>query len=159
LGSPNKGVFIFAPVLLLVVYAIPRAFREHREITVFALLVTVCTVGFLSLLVITADELWGPRFLHVSMAPWMLLIGATWPRFTWRAHVPLIVLGAAGFVISFLGAFYYYGERGAAAAAVDQSVLEWLAGDSVWNEVLFDARLFAVWLKGGGDPVSWTPAH
>jgi hypothetical protein len=159
LGSPNKGLFIFAPVLLLVLYAIPRAFREQREITVFALLVTVCTVGFLSSLVITADELWGPRFLHVTIAPLLLVIGAAWPRFAWRAHAPLIALGVAGFVISFLGAFYYYGERGAAAAAADQSVLEWLAGDSVWNEVLFDARLFQVWFKGGDDPVSWTPTH
>jgi len=158
-GSPNKGLFIFAPVLLLLVYAIPRALRAHREITVFALLVTVCTVGFLSTLVVTADELWGPRFLHVTIAPLLLLIGAAWPRFTWRTHAPLMVLGVVGLGISFLGAFYYYGERGAAAGAADQSVLEWLAGDSVWNEVLFDARLFEVWARGGDDPVPWTPAH
>src|SRR5207249_5328330 len=35
LGSPNKGFFIFAPVLLLVVYAVPRTFETHREITIF----------------------------------------------------------------------------------------------------------------------------
>src|SRR5580765_4097955 len=49
-GSPMKGLAVFAPVLLLCVYAIPRAFRStHRDLTVYALLVTACTAGFISL--------------------------------------------------------------------------------------------------------------
>jgi len=29
----------------------------------------------------------------------------------------------------------------------------------VWNEINYDARLFSVWIKGGTDPVYWTPMH
>jgi hypothetical protein len=158
-GSPTKGLFVFAPVLLLSIFAFPHALRKHRETAVFGLLVTACTVAFLSILVIPADELWGPRFMHVVNAPLLLVIGAAWSRFQWRSHAALLILAAAGLAVSFLGAFYYYGERGGAAGASDQSVLEWLAGDNVWNEVVFNARLFGVWVKGGADPAPWTPVH
>jgi len=158
-GSQSKGVFIFAPVLLLCLYAVPRAFRTHRDVTIFALIVTLCMVALLAILFISADELWGPRFMHVAVAPLLIVIGAAWPSFRWRRHVPMLVLGALGFVISFLGAFYYYGVRGWAATAANQNTLEWFGGDIVWNEVQFDAKLFSVWLKGGTDPVFWTPRH
>src|SRR5262249_57499191 len=36
---------------------------------------------------------------------------------------------------------------------------EWVGGDRIWDEGQFDARLFSVWLKGGKEPVYWTPAH
>jgi hypothetical protein len=159
LGSPGKGLFVFAPVLLLSMYAIPRALRTHRETAIFGLLVTVCMASFLSILVVSADELWGPRFMHVTIAPLLVIIGAANPLFRWRRHVPLLILGALGLGISFLGAFYYYGARGWAAEATGQNTLEWYTGDQVWNEVQFDALLFSVWLKGGTDPVLWTPEH
>ena len=158
-GSPNKGLFVFAPVLLLSIWAIPRIFQTHQEIALFALLVTACTVALVAILVVSADEVWGPRFLHVSIAPLLVSIGAAWPRFNWRVHVPIMVLGAIGLTISFVGAFFYYGARGEAAQAAGQNTLEWFAGDTVWNEVAFDGRLFHVWLKGGTEPVPWTPVH
>ncbi len=158
-GSPNKGLFLFAPVLLFGPYAIPHAFRAHRELTIFALLVTGCTVAFISILFVTADELWGPRFMHIAIAPLLVMIGAACPHFRWRRDLCLVVLGAFGAAISFLGAFYYYGYRSAAAADAGQNTLEWFAGDMAWNEVVFDARVFNLWLKGGSDPVPWTPRH
>ena len=158
-GSPNKGFFIFAPVLLLSIYVIPRTLGTHREITIFGLLVTACIVVLLSMLVVTADEVWGQRFLHVAVAPLLLLIGAAWPRFEWRKHVVLLLLGSIGVAVSFLGAFFYYGGRANAAEAAGQNTLEWLAGDGMWNEVLFDARLFRVWMHGRTEPVFWTPVH
>ena len=158
-GSPNKGFFIFAPVLLLTVYVIPRTLATHREITIFGLLVTACIVVLLSMLIVTADEVWGQRFLHVAVAPLLLLIGVAWPRFEWRKHVVLLLLGSIGVAISFLGAFFYYGERPSASEDAGQNTMEWLAGDTTWNEVVFDARLFSVWVKGGTEPVFWTPVH
>ena len=158
-GSPTKGLFVFAPALVFSIFAFPRALSRHRETAVFALLVTVCTVAFLSILSVPADELWGPRFMHVTNVPLLLVLGAAWSRFRWRRHLAVVILSAVGFAVSFLGAFYYYGARGAAARAADQNVLEWLAGDNVWNEVLFDARLFEVWIRGGSDPALWTPSH
>ena len=158
-GSPGKGLFVFAPVLLLSLHAIPRAFRAHPETTIFGLIVTACMVALLSILIVSADELWGPRFMHVAVAPLLVVIGAASPFFQWRSHVPLLVLAAVGLAISFLGAFYYYGARGWAAETAGQNTLEWYGGDNVWNEVLFDARLFGIYMKGGTDPAPWTPIH
>ena len=41
-----------------------------------------------------------------------------------------------------------------------QNTMEWITGDSVWNPVEFNAKLFRVWLSDGGNaPVLWTPKH
>ena len=157
-GSPQKGLLVFAPILLICFYAVPRVFRSHRQIVIFGLLVTASTAAFLSVLLVTADEVWGSRFMHVSIAPLMIVIGAACPRFHWR-HVSLLVLAVIGLSISFLGAFYYYPSRPWAAFMAGQNTMEWLVGDTVWNEVEFDARLFRVWLKDGNEPVLWTPSH
>jgi hypothetical protein len=96
--------------------------------------------------------------MHVTVAPLLIIVGAGMPRIRRRTVAPLLALAAAGFAISFLGAFYYYGARGWAAAAAGQNTLEWFAGDRVWNEVEFDALLFSVWVTGR-QPAPWTPAH
>jgi hypothetical protein len=158
-GSPAKGLFVFAPILIAILWAIPRAFRTNRDIAIFATLVLVCTVGFLSILVYTTDETWGTRYLHVTIAPLLLCIGAAWPALTWRVHLPLAGLALAGIVISFLGAFFYYGMRGGASDAARQNTMEWLTSDTPWNELTFNALLFRVWWHGGSDPVTWTPTH
>jgi hypothetical protein len=158
-GSPAKGLFIFAPIVLVSPFAISRAFHANRETTVFALLVTGCTLTFISILSVPADELWGPRFMHVTVVPLLLIIGAAWVRFEWKRHLPLVILTVVGLAISFLGAFYHYANRHVAASAAGQSVMEWLSGDNVWNEVRFNAQLFNVWMKGGTDPVPWTATH
>src|SRR5262249_2264058 len=124
-GSPTKGLFIFAPVLLFAIYAVSRAFRTNRETTIFALLVTASIVALLSILVLTADELWGPRFMHVTLAPLLVIIGVANKRFEWRRDTLLIGLGLVGLAISFLGAFYYYGGRSWAAFNTGQNTLEW----------------------------------
>jgi hypothetical protein len=158
-GGSGKGLFVFAPVLLLAIYAIPRVLRTHREIGVFALLLTICTAGFLSILMITADELWGPRFMHVAIAPLLVVIGAGFPRFRVSTVAALVVLGGLGVAVSFLGAFYYYGAPGWIANAVGQNTLEWYYGDPVWSEIRVDASLFSSWMTKGNDPIYWTPMH
>jgi hypothetical protein len=158
-GSSQKGFFVFAPVLLFCFYAVPRVIHTHRQIVIFGLLVTASIVGLLSLLIVTADELWGPRFMHVAVAPLLVIIAAACPRFQWRRDVVLLFLSALGLVISFLGVFTYYGARPTAAATAAQNTMEWLDGDTVWNEVEFNARVFRIWWKGGDQPVMWTPTH
>jgi hypothetical protein len=158
-GSPTKGLFVYAPVLLASIYAVPRAFRAHREIVIYALLVTACTVVFLSILTAPADDVWGSRYLHVAIAPLLLCIGAAWPSFKWRRDVGLVALAAIGVTISFLGAFYYYGLQDFAARETNQNTIEWVTGDPDWNQVVFNARLFRIWLEGGTAPVVWTPKH
>jgi len=159
-GSPTKGLAVFAPVLLLCIYAIPRAIRSNsRNVAIFALLVTACTVGFISLLVVTSDEIWGPRYMHVAIAPLLICIGVAWPRLNWKVGLPLAGLAAAGFVISSLGAFSSYGVSSLAMRDTAQNTMEWINGDPVWGGPIFEFRLIRTWLKPGIEPVPWTPSH
>jgi hypothetical protein len=159
-GSPVKGLAVFAPVLLMCIYAIPRAFRStHRDLAIFALLVTACTAGFISLLIVPSDEGWGPRYMHVAIAPLLVCIGAAWPRLEWKIGLPLAGLAAAGFVISFLGAFSSYSVPSLAMREADQNTIEWINGDPVWAGPVFELRLVRAWLRPGFEPVLWTPKH
>jgi len=159
-GSPVKGLAVFAPALLLCVYAIPRAFRStHRDLTIFALLVTACTAGFISLLVVPSDEGWGPRYMYVVIAPLLVCIGAAWPRLEWKIGLPLAGLAAAGLVISVLGAFSSYGVPSLAMREAAQNTMEWINGDPVWAGPAFEFRLVRAWLRPGIEPVLWTPSH
>lgn len=159
LGSPAKGVFVFAPILVLSLWAIPKAFRAHRDVAVFAGLVLGCMLALLSVLISPFDETWGPRFMHVTIAPLLVCIGAAWPTVRWRSYVPIAALACMGVVISFLGAFFSYGARGQAIYDGRQNTMEWLTSDNVWNELAFDSQLFQVWWSGGSQPSLWTPAH
>ncbi len=158
-GSPTKGLFVYAPVLLASIYAVPRAFRARRDIVIYALLVTVCTLGLISILKSPTDEVWGCRYMHIAIAPLTLCIGAAWPCFRYRSAGPLAALALLGVVISFLGAFYYYGLLDFAMNNAGENVYEWINGDSVWNHIQFNARLFRVWIHGGTGPVMWTARH
>jgi hypothetical protein len=157
-GSPTKGFFVYCPVLLLSLYAVPQAFRVNRRIAIFALLVVACISNEMALLHYPFDEVWGTRYLHATIAPLMLVIGATRPQFEWRRETPLLALTALGVVISVLGALFYYGLREAAAAKVTQNTAEWLTGDTDWNQIRFHERLLHVWLNGNG-PAPWTAYH
>ena len=157
LGSPVKGLIVHAPVLLLTIYAVPKAFRTHRDLVVFAMLLLLCTIGYLSLLRYHSDEVWGPRYLHILVAPLTLCIGAAWPRFSLRRDIPLLVLTTMGVAIAFLGAFFYYGTRPGLMEMAGENTMEAITADPLWNEVPLAARLFGVWWKGGDQPVPWTP--
>jgi hypothetical protein len=158
-GSPTKGLFVYAPILLASIYAVPRVFRAHREIAIYALLVTACSLGLISFLRSPTDEVWGCRYMHVAIAPLILCIGGAWPCFHWRREGLLVALALLGLIISFLGAFYYYALLDFAMKDVGQNTLEWITGDNVWNHIEFNARLFRTWLHGGTAPVMWTPTH
>ena len=98
--------------------------------------------------------------MHIAIAPLVVCVGATWPRFVWSKRWALALLAVIGVSISFLGAFYYYGTLDFAATAARQNAMEWLTGDGSWNPILFHARLFHVWLfEPGTAPVMWTPRH
>ncbi len=156
-GSPNKGLIVYAPIVLLSLLALPRVWREHRALAIFALLVLGGLVCGHSLPRFYTDETWGPRYLHSAIAPLVLCIGATRERLRLRTAVPVLVLAAVGFWVSFLGAFFWYGVQHQAAIATSQSTLEALQGDIVWNPILLDERLFSYYLHGGER--LWTPSH
>jgi hypothetical protein len=160
-GSPTKGLIVYAPLLIASLYAVPRVFRTNREVAIYTLLVTACALGLLSLLKYPGDETWGSRYMHPAIAPLVLCIGAAWPKFRWRREGgALLFLAALGLIVSFLGAFYYYGTLNFAMKSACQNTMEWINGDNDWNHVLFNARLFRVWISDSNStPVAWTPSH
>jgi len=90
--------------------------------------------------------------MHLAIAPLILCIGTAWTHFRWRREGSvLLALALLGTVISFLGAFYYYGVRDFAMKDAGQNTAEWITGDSVWNAVNFNAKLFRVWLFDRGN--------
>ena len=109
-GSPNKGLLLYAPLVVLGLCAIPAAWRAHREVTLFVLLALGGTVLGVSFMRHYADEVWGCRYLHSSVAPLVLLIGASRKQFCLRRDAVMVPLAVLGVVVSFLGAFYYYGN-------------------------------------------------
>src|SRR5262249_16700211 len=158
-GSPNKGIFVYAPILLLTLVVFPQVLRTHRRIAIFSLLLVGSIAAQLALLRAPADEVWGARYMHSTIAPLLVVLGAAYPFFQWRRGIAIPGLAGIGAMAAFLGAFFYYGQVHFATMKAGQNTLEWLAGDSVWNPVEFNARLFQTWLRGNAAPAPWTPKH
>lgn len=155
-GSPNKGLIVYAPVTLLAIWSIPRAFAANRAVVIFALLTLFGLAGGISLLNAWTDETWGPRYLHAAIAPLMLCLAAARrskrPRL--RSEIPLLTASVFGFGVAFLGAFFYYGSLHVVASDTTPLTIEALQGETTWNHVRFNARLFDAWLHDRHGPAA-----
>lgn len=149
LGSPNKGLLVFAPVVILGLLAIPRAFAADRRLAVFAVLTIAGLAGGFALLDVWSDETWGPRYLHSAVAPLVLCLAAARRAkpARLRHEVPLAVAAGLGFAVSLLGALFYYGSLAGVAFRTVPVTIGTFQGDPVWNHVRFNARLLEVWLR------------
>ena len=156
-GSVNKSLFLYCPALLLVFPALNRAYRRQPKIVIFALLALGGMVGGFSITRMWAEETWGPRYLHMAIAPLLLCLAAakSSAKFDWRKEIPLLALLAAGFWVSLLGSFFTYGLLHTAAVQSSQSTLENLQYNPRWNHIQFNWRLFKVWAGGASQPESW----
>jgi hypothetical protein len=158
-GSPNKSLFLFAPLLLVAALRLPSAFRAAPRPTVFALLVLGGLVAGFAPLDWWSEETWGPRYLHPALAPLILALGASFvadpPRRFERAATGVAV--ALGIAISFLGVLFYYGSLHIAAMRTDTSTFVALQQDPTWNALRFHSRLARLWLEGGSEPALFTP--
>lgn len=148
-GSPNKGLLVFAPIAILALVLLPRAFAENRRVALFAALTLAGQAGGVALLRMWADEIWGPRYLHSSIGPLVLCIAAARGsrRFRVRSEVPLLAAAVLGFAVSFLGSLFYYGSLMGVAAETEPLTMQALQGDPTWNHVRFQYRLTNVWLR------------
>lgn len=98
LFSPGKGVFLYTPLLLLAVGALPLFFQKHRRL---AWLVTLWWLAFLAFYAPynfwTGGVNWGPRFLlpllPVSLLPLAVLLHQPKIRLAWPLFVTLFALG------------------------------------------------------------------
>ncbi len=149
LASPNKGLLVFAPLAILGLALMHRAFRRDREVAVFALLSLAGPLLLVTQFRIWADETWGPRYLHVAVAPLLLCLASAL-----RGQKPSLFLrglvggaAAAGLAVSFLGSMFHYGQLAAIAMRAAPTSLQAYQGDPTWNHVSFNARLTKVWWR------------
>ena len=74
-ASPNKGLFLYAPLTLLAVIALPRAFRIAPRVAVFAALTLAGLAGGLCLL-----GMWSDERGDLACTPRSLRWSSAWPR-------------------------------------------------------------------------------
>ncbi|MEP7274368.1 MAG: glycosyltransferase family 39 protein, partial [Acidobacteriota bacterium] len=150
LASPNKGLIVFAPVVVLCLAGLPRAFRAEPALVIFTLLVLAGLIGVLSLSHFWAEESWGPRYLHAAVPLLVVCLAASKGRrpFSWRRAVPVLAASIIGVPVAFLGSLFYYGSLHGAMIEAKQSTLEAMQYDIHWNHIRFDYELLHVWLSG-----------
>jgi hypothetical protein len=159
IGSPNKGLLVYSPVLLVGLLSLGRAYRADRRLALFACLTLVCLMVSGARLYYWSDETWGPRYLHASIAPLLLCLAASRrdTRFRLWGETPFIALTACGVFVSFLGISFYYGKLHVAAQRTSHSSLESLQFDPNWNHIRFNRELLRTWRRGGGEASPWPP--
>ena len=160
-SSPNKGLLVYAPVSILCLASLSKAFRSDRRTVVFACLALGGLVVGCSLVYFWADETWGPRYLHSAIGPLIICLAAGRKNepFRWKKEVPLIGLTATGLIISFLGSLFYYGTMHQAEVQAGPGTLEALQHDPEWNHIRFNWMLLEIWRRRttSQDAVLWPP--
>ena len=142
--SRNKGLIFFAPLAVAGLLASRRAFRNAPQLVYFSWLVLGGSACSLSLLVPWQDEVWGPRYLHTTVAPLVLCLAAALRGISLnrRQKTVLFATAAFGLAVSFLGSMFYYGSLHIAAKATGNATLEHLLDDSRFNHPRFNLKLF-----------------
>lgn len=163
-GSPNKSLLLFCPILALCFVALGKAWRQQPRIVIFAMLALGGLIAGFSITRMWADETWGPRYLHATIAPLILCLAAAKSAtgFSWKKELPVLALFSLGLSISLLGSFFSYSHLHNAAIKSSQATLETLQFDPTWNHVRFNWQLMKVWVDGNSDsshPKLWPPPH
>jgi len=164
-GSANKSLLIFAPVVVLSLFALPQAYRAQRRLVIFALLVLGGLVGGYSLVTVWAEETWGPRYLHSAIGPLVICLAAAKPCGDPRGRsgdVRKLALAAAlGLLVNLPGALVAYPWLHLAATESSRNTLTAFQYDPAFNHVRFNYRLLGLWVAGnfGGakQPALWPP--
>ncbi len=149
LTSPNKGLLVYAPLALLGLALLPRAFRRDRALAAFVFLSLAGPLALVSQVRPWSDETWGPRYLHSALAPLLLCVASALRGPTVSRFLLAVVFTAAGagVFVSFLGSMFNYGALHSVAVRSVPLSLQSLQGDLTWNHVAFNARLWGVWRR------------
>ncbi len=112
--SPEKSLFLFAPVLILAPLSLVLFLRRHRREGVFLLIfIAIPTVTFAKWMDWEGGLAWGPRYL-VSIVPLAMILAA--PGLDWVLHrswpwkAGLALLAAWSVAVQVLGASVHFGH-------------------------------------------------
>src|SRR5262245_6289828 len=147
--STNKSFFIFAPITILAAAGMSRAYQVNPRIVIFALLVVFGNVGALSLLLPWADEVWGPRYLHVCVAPLIICFALTKRDVGFelgKERLPVAAL-VLGFLITFPGCLISYKRLTQAAIGSTHSTIDSYLYDINYNHLKFNLKLAEILVK------------
>lgn len=161
-GSANKSLLLYCPILILSFLALGKAYRRQPKLVVFALLALSGMIGGFSIIRMWAEETWGPRYLHVAIAPLLLCLAAAKSsiEFDWRKEFLLLALLAIGFWVSLLGSWFPYTLLHTTAIQSSQSTLENIQFNPKWNHIRFNWQLFKLWVRGNSQTELWpAPSH
>src|SRR5262249_11917174 len=91
-GSPNKSLFIYAPLTLLCVLALRRTRALRPDVANWTLLTLGGLACGFALSVVWTEENWGPRYLHSAIAPLVVCLAVTLRgrKFQWRRQKLLL---------------------------------------------------------------------
>lgn len=162
-GSANKSLLIYAPIVALSLFYLPRAYHHQPRTAVFSVLVLLGLVSGYSLVTVWAEETWGPRYLHAAIAPLVICLAAALSASGESRKQKTLFAAAAvlGLLVSLPGALVAYIGLHSAAARTDRATLVALQYDPALNHPRFNYRLLQIWLaaKFGGakQPVLWPP--
>lgn len=156
-GSPNKSLFLFCPVLALSFLSLGKAWRQQPRIVILTLLTLGGLIGGFSITRVWADETWGPRYLHATIAPLILCLAASCSaiRFQWRQTFSVVILMLAGMAISLQGSLFAYDLLHKASIESSQSTLEKIQHDLRLNHQQFNWQLFKIWVGGTSQSKNW----
>lgn len=141
--SLNKGLIFFAPLAVVGLFTIRKAFRVAPQLAFFSLLVLAGSSCSLSLLIPWQDEVWGPRYLHTAVAPLIVCLTAALRviQLEWKWKTLLGTAAAFGFAVSALGSIFYYGKLHTAATNIGNSTIENFLNDPRFNHPRFNLKL------------------
>ena len=105
--SPGKSIFLYAPVVLVALVAVPVAIRRRPAEVVLLLAVAVANVVFFARFPYWhGDHAWGPRYLQIVLPLMVALAAPVLRRGWWRRAAG--AAGVAGFVIAGLPGVVIY---------------------------------------------------
>jgi hypothetical protein len=101
--SPGKSLFLYAPVALVALAALPfSARRRAPEIGLLLAIIAANTIIFARFQAWAGDHAWGPRYLYIVLPLFALLLAPVMDRVPWRRAV--LVAGVVGIASAGVGA-------------------------------------------------------
>ncbi len=104
--SPGKSIFIYAPVALVALVAIPWSIRRYpAEISLFLAIALANLLIFARFSGWSGDQAWGPRYMLIALPIFVLIAAPAINTAAWRGAVAVagcigVVIGTFGLVVN-----------------------------------------------------------
>ncbi len=100
--SPGKSIFIYAPIALVALIAIPWAIRRRPGEVVLIITIALINLAiFAPVAIWSGDEAWGPRYMLITLPLFILILAPVMNLPRWPAATA--VAGSLGIIVASLG--------------------------------------------------------